>query len=182
MVIVFEGQHDQYSMDGTLVKILDKAKKIVKKDWDMVFVVDGKEGAGKSVFAQQVAYYLDPTLNLTRVVFSPFEFQDAVYKAKKFQAIVYDEAYGGLSSKGTMSKVNKMLVKMFTEIRSRNLFIFIVLPSIFLLDKTPAIWRSRVLFRVYDRKFQRGFFEFYNSDRKKELYLSILSTRNSKIF
>jgi len=158
-------------MDDALKANLDRAKQVVKNDWDMFFIVDGKEGSGKSVFAQQIGYFLDPTLNIDRIVFTPEDFQQAIYSASKYQTIIYDEAYFGLSSRGAMTKINKMLVKMFTEIRDRNLFVIIVLPSIFILDKIPAMWRSRALFHVYDVSFARGYFGFYNYERKKQLYL-----------
>ena len=42
-------------MDGFLKRNLDEAKRVIKKDWDMVFVIDGYEGSGKSVLAQHCA-------------------------------------------------------------------------------------------------------------------------------
>ena len=41
MVMVFEGTENQYSMDGYMKENLDLAKKVIKKDWDMLFVYDG---------------------------------------------------------------------------------------------------------------------------------------------
>lgn len=172
MVKVFEGTPEQYYMDGYLKDNLDTAKRIVREDWDVFGVFDGTEGAGKSVLAQQVAKYCDPTLDLSRIVFTPTQFKKAVREAKKYQAIIYDEAYGGLGSRGTMTQVNMTIVKMLTEIRQKNLFLFIVLPSIFDLDKYAAIWRSRFLIHIYaDRDFKRGYFAFYNAEQKKLLYL-----------
>ena len=173
MVKVFEGTDEEYYMDGILRSNLDTAKKVVAKDWDMLFVIDGYEGAGKSVKAQQDAKYCDPTFDLTRIVFTPKEFEKAVMSAKKFQAVLYDEAYGGLSGKGAMTTINRTIVKMLTEIRARNLFIFIVLPTIFELDKYVALWRSRALIHVYSAdNFERGFFAFYNIHKKKSLYMN----------
>ena len=139
----------------------------------MVFIVDGFEGTGKSVLAQQVAKYCDPTFDLNEIVFTPGSFEKIVKTSNKFKAIIYDEAYGGLSGKGTMTQINKSLVKMMTEIRQRNLFIFIVLPTLFELTKYIAIWRSRALLHVYSSdNFERGYFAFYNVHKKKQLYMS----------
>ena len=172
MVKVFQGTKHEYYMDGYLQENMDTAKKVIKEDWDMMFVYDGAEGAGKSTKAIQDAYYCDPTLTVDRITFTPFAFRDAILAATQYQAVVYDEAYSGLSSRGAMSLVNKSLVSMLTEIRQKNLFVFIVLPCYFDLDKYVALWRSRLLIHVYTAKgFKRGYFSFYNTERKKEMYM-----------
>jgi len=159
-------------MDGYLKTNLDTAKRIIRKDWDMIAAVDGYEGSGKSVFTMQVACYVDTTMTLDRIVFTPKDFQKAVLGANKYQAVIYDEAYTGLSSRAAMSMVNRILVKMLAEIRQKNLFIFIVMPSFFDLDKYVALWRSRILFHVYTADdFERGYFAFYDIDKKKDLYI-----------
>ncbi|RLA46939.1 MAG: hypothetical protein DRR04_05310 [Gammaproteobacteria bacterium] len=164
--------NQDFYIDGFLKAALDTATKTIKKDWDMVFCVDGSEGSGKSVLAQQLAYYCDPTLTNTRVVFTPQEFRKAITNSDKYTAVIYDEAYTGLSSRATMSLINRTLISMLAEIRQRNLFVFVVMPCFFDLDKYVALWRSRGLFHVYTGKnFQRGFFAFYNTDRKKDLYI-----------
>ena len=163
----------EYYMDGYLKSNLDIAKEVIKKDWDMVFAYDGYEGSGKSVKAMQDAFYCDPTLTNERIVFTPYQFRKAVLSAQKYQAVVYDEAYTGLSSRATMSLINKALVSMLAEIRQKNLFVFVVMPSFFDLDKYVALWRSRALIHIYTgKKFQRGFFMFYNIDRKKDLWVN----------
>jgi hypothetical protein len=163
---------EQLYMDGYLRKVYAKAKKIIKQDWDCVFLVDGTEGGGKSVLAQQGAYEVDPSFHISRIAFTPEEFKTAILNANKYQAVIYDEAYTGLSSRGTMSDINKTLVSMLAEIRQKNLFVFIVMPTFFDLDKYAAIWRSRGLLHVYtDKGYGRGYFSYYNKDRKKNLYI-----------
>ena len=172
MVKVFKGTDHEYYLDGIAKDNLDTAKKVIKKDWDMIFAYDGYEGSGKSTKAIQDAFYCDPTLNLDRITFTPTEFRRAVMNAKQYQSVVYDEAYTGLSSRAAMTHVNRALVKMLAEIRQKNLFIFVVMPTFFDLDKYVALWRSRALVHIYTReKFERGYFTFYNVDRKKQLYV-----------
>ncbi len=162
----------EFYMDGYLKKNLEMAKRVIKQDWDMVFIVDGAEGSGKSVMAQQAAYCCDPTFNIDRIVFTPYSFRKAIISAKQYQAVVYDEAYTGLSSRATMSLINRTLVSMLAEIRQKNLFVFVVMPTFFDLDKYVALWRSRALIHIYTgANFQRGFFAFFNIDRKKVLYV-----------
>ena len=172
MVKAFEGTDDEFYIDNYLKLNLDIAKREIKKDWDMVFVYDGVEGSGKSVKAMQDAKYCDPTLTLDRVVFVPKDFRKAIIDAKPYQAVIYDEAYTGLSSRATMSLINRTLISMLAEIRQKNLFVFVVMPTFFDLDRYVAIWRSRVLIHVYTGdNFQRGHFAFFNADRKKSLYI-----------
>lgn len=170
---VFVGTDKEHWKDTYLMENLDTAKVIIKKDWDMLFIYDGNEGSGKSVMAMQDAYYCDPTLTLDRVAFTPEEFKKAVLSADKYQAVIYDEAYTGLSSRATMSMINRTLVTMLAEIRQKNLFVFVVCPCFFDVDKYVALWRSRALIHVRTgEKFQRGFFSFYNVDRKKALFVN----------
>lgn len=171
MVKVFEGTESEYYMDGYLRDNINFMKTAIKSDWDMIVVVDGAEGSGKSVLAQQMAYYCDPSLTLDRITFTPPEFKNAIIDAKPYQAVIYDEAYGGLSSRQTMSQTNQAIVKMLAEIRQKNLFVFIVLPCFFDLDKYVALWRSRALVHVYTEGFIRGRFQFYNQTKKKNLYI-----------
>lgn len=172
MVKVFQGTDKGYYLDGILKTNLDSVKQAIKKDWDMLFLVDGYEGAGKSVFAMQIAYFVDQTFNLDRIAFTSKEFTDVIVHAKPYQAVVYDEAYTGLSSRATMSIINRTLVSMLAEIRQKNLFVFIVMPTFFDVDKYVALWRSRGLFHIYVSKgFERGFFRFYSMERKKILFV-----------
>ena len=173
MVKVFQGTKHEFYMDGYLQKAFDTAKKEIKNDWDFLFVYDGMEGVGKSVKCMQDAFYCDPEMDLSKqYAFSPFEFKKAVMAAEKYQAIVYDEAHSGLNSRAATSMINRSLVSMLTEIRQKNLFVFIVLPTFFDLDKYVALWRSRALIHVYsNNSFERGYFAFYNIDRKKQLYV-----------
>jgi len=172
MVKVFVGTEHEFYMDGYLTQNLDTAKSVIQKDWDMIFAVDGMEGGGKSVIAMQIAKYCDPEFTIDNMAFNARHFKIKIREAKKYQAIVYDEAYAGLNSRAAMSFINRSLVSMLTEIRQKNLFVFIVLPCFFDLDKYVALWRSRALIHVYTGKgFKRGFFEFYNVNRKKDLYM-----------
>jgi len=161
-----------YMDEGLKIKLDTKIKeKIVKKDKDLVWIFDGDEGSGKSTFAFQIAKYLDPSFNIERVCMNPSEFIHMINKADKGQVVVYDEAYTGLSSRGTLSEINNLLVSMMMEMRQKNLIVFIVLPTFFLLDKYVALWRAKGLFHVYEKRGNRGFWIFYNKRKKKRLYL-----------
>ncbi|KKN27598.1 hypothetical protein LCGC14_0862850 [marine sediment metagenome] len=148
-------------------------KKVTAGDQDRLYVITGREGVGKSTFCMQLAYVVDPNLCLNNIVFTPKQFEDRIRNAKKFEAIIYDEGFSGLSSKGSISKQNKQLVRLLMECRQRNLFIFIVLPSFFLLEKYIAIFRSTALFNVLasKRNFKLRYYKVYNYQQKKLLYI-----------
>lgn len=161
----------QFYMDGYLKENLDIYKDLPGKDWDVVGAIDGTEGGGKSVIAQQIAYFLDPTFCLDRVVFRHADFRKTVLAATKGQAVVWDEAMSGLNSKTSMQMVNVTLCDLLAEIRQRNLFIIIVLPTFFDLVKYVALWRARFLIHIYHDKFERGYFRFYNDEGKRKLFV-----------
>jgi len=162
-----------YYMDNRLYKNLDE--KIIpslgKKDKDRVLCVDGAEGSGKSTLAFQIGKKVDPSLNLNRVVFNAIDFREAVFKANKGQCIIYDEAFTGLSSRASLSGINRELVSLMMQMRQKNLFVIVVLPTIFLLDKYVALFRTFALIHVYEVRGIRGYFKVYSRKAKKMLYL-----------
>jgi len=163
----------EYAMDTRLKDNLDRVAKDVleKKDKDLFIAVDGAEGSGKSTLALQIGKYVDPTLDLKRVVFDADSFREAIFKAKKNQCIVFDEAFNGLSSRASLSAMNRVLVGLMMQMRQKNLFIIIVLPTFFMLERYAAIFRTKSLIHVYESGGRRGYFRVYNERLKKALYL-----------
>ena len=102
---------------------------------------------------------------------TPNEFTKAILKAKPFQCIVFDEAFTGLSSRASLTEINKLIVNLMMEMRQKNLFVIIVMPTFFLLDRYAAIFRARGLFHVYLKKGKRGRWVYFNNKKKKLLYL-----------
>jgi biotin operon repressor len=146
-------------------------KQIQKKDKDVVLCIDGREGTGKSTLAIQIGKFVDPSLDLSRIVFSPEDFREAVLRSKKGQCIIYDEAFTGFSSRSSLSPINRVLVSLSMQMRQKNLFILIVLPTIFMLDKYMAMFRTKALIHVFESKGRRGYFRLFNSKKKKFLIL-----------
>jgi len=164
----------KYYMDDRLKNVCDKKIKplLTKANEDLVIAIDGNEGSGKSTIAFQVGKYIDPTLNLSRVTFTPDEFREAILKAKKRQCIIFDEAFTGFSSRASLSGVNRTLISLMMQMRQKNLAVIIVLPTFFLLDKYIALFRTRFLIHVYNNKSIKGYFRIYNRQKKKLLYLA----------
>lgn len=172
-MVLVEVNETSYSINDRLFKVWDKLRngEIVKKDEDRVYIVDGRERSGKSVFAIQQAAFVDPTFNISRICFTADEFLKCIREAEKGQAIIFDEAFRGLSSRSALSKINKTIIQALMEMGQRNLFVFIVLPSFFLLDIYPAMLRSNALFHIYrNSEDKRGFYKVYNFSKKAKLY------------
>lgn len=172
--IKIKGTEIKYYMDDRLKKtLMTKVKtRLYEKDEDALLVIDGEEGSGKSTLAFQIGKAIDPTLNLSRVVFTAEDFREQVLKAKKRQCVIFDEAFVGFSSRSSLSGVNRTLVSLMMQVRQKNLLLIIVLPTYFLLDKYLALWRSMFLVHVYKNKGFKGFFRIYNRQKKKLLFLA----------
>ena len=166
-----KGEEDSYYMEPRLnSNLLDIKKKLKDYDEDYVLVIDGREGSGKSVFALQVAKRMDENFNLSRVCMNGEQFKETIYKAKKGQCVLFDEAFTGLSSRSSMSEMNRMLVSLMMQMRQKNLFVIIVLPTFFMLDRYCAIFRSRALIHITKKDKRRKFWVF-NHRKKKKVYL-----------
>lgn len=166
MVKVTVNEHCYY-LDGYHKANLDHLKGNVKKDYDAFVLYVGKEGYGKSTLAIQDAYYCDPTFNLDRVCFTIDQFLEQVEKADRYQAIVFDETMGYLSSRQSSSKFNKILIKVMSEMRSKNLFVFLCIPNFFIMDWYVAYHRTSGMIRIH----QRGRFGSYDYNKKKDLFM-----------
>lgn len=174
MVIVRPAEGVSYYMDPKLIKILDKIKKRVQtKDKDIVMIVDGLEGAGKSVFAMQICKYLDPTYNLDDVHMNPDSFNKGIEnETVKHKAKHFDEAYKGLSSRASLSKVNRVVVSNMMQMRQLNLYCVVCIPTFFLLDRYVSLFRARYLFHIYEAANGDHKWIFFNRKNKQRLYLA----------
>lgn len=154
---------------------------------------------GKSTMAQQVGYYLawlmaggkmiiemennKPRLKgfvkpkrevhfgLENIVFSPQQLMAVAEKLPRNSVIIYDEGRAGLESARAMEQINKGMQDFFQECGQYGHIILIVLPNFFKLHEDYAVARSLFLIDVYaDEKMRRGYFSFFNTLRKEQLY------------
>lgn len=173
----FEFNGKTIYIDGRLKEKLEKLifPELQKKDKDAVFIVDGKERSGKSKFSDALgayaAYFMKSHYGLDSVCMTPFEFKSKVMQANKNDVIIYDEAHRGMGSRRALSEINNILIDLMMEMGQKNLFVIIVLPTFFMLDRYPALYRARGLFHVYERGKSRGFWVYFNTKRKERLYL-----------
>lgn len=171
-------------MNQKLIEKWDKIKdgKLSKYDEDRFYIVDGQEGSGKSLFTIQHAAYIDDTILddedgkvLPRICFTAEEFLNAIRHTKSTQdrtrVVIFDEAFRGLSSKGALSKNNKMIVQALMEARQNNLCVFIVSPSFYLIEFYAAVLRSAALFHVIkEKKSRKRYVRVFGKKDKAILY------------
>jgi hypothetical protein len=159
-------------MDGWLKDNLDYLKKMIENKWDGTGMLCGFPGTGKTTLSHQICFYMDKTFDLDRVVFSGEELMKCIDTAKRGEAICFDEAVFSLMSQDFASEIQKVLIKKFTVLRSKNLFILFIIPGFFLMRKFFSVDRTRFMINCYSPDaLSRGYFEFYSYNRKKQLFL-----------
>jgi len=162
-----------YHVDKRMMRFLDSIKKkITQSDKDYVLIIDGYEGSGKSTLAQQIGRYVDPTLNLDRICMTADEWKEQINKAGKGQCVIYDEAVTGMSAGDSIARIGKILKSMMMQMRQKNLFVILIIPTVFELNKYAVLSRARCLFHTYENKGRAGYWVGYNKKDLKKLYLS----------
>ncbi len=153
---------------------LNKAMRIVKEaNQDRLYIVTGQEGSGKSTLAFQLSYFIDPNFCLDDICFNATEFENRIRQKEKFGAVVFDESFNGLSRRSALSGENKKILRLLQESRQRNLIVFIVLPSIFLLESYIIFHRAKGLFHtaLYKKNHKKRYFKVFNKGNLKKLYM-----------
>lgn len=179
----YKGQKtDGFYMDGILKDNLDIFAKKIADDQMFVLLITGSGFVriGKSVDAHQVGFYLTSKVNelhktkntftLNNICFKGEDLIKKSFEVPKYSVLVLDE--GDDLTEHYWSKLAKDLRRFFRKCGQLNIFLILVLPDFFELPKSYAITRSMCLINVkYTGEFDRGFFDFYNFERKKQLYL-----------
>jgi len=184
-MVLVEVRGNSYYMNKKLHLLWSNLKdgKLTKRDDDRCYIVDGRERSGKSLFTFQQAAFIDPTIlddgpngePLPRITFSGEDTLKAIRTTKSdlehTKVIIFDEAFRGMSSRGTLSKENKMLSQAVQEMGQNNVILFIVAPRFFMLELYIAVLRSHALFHIAkERRTNRRYFRVYNEKKKGLLY------------
>lgn len=148
----------EFNLNQRLQDALDKHVKDVKKYNDEYwFLVYGRNGTGKSTLTSQVAYYLDRTLNVDRVVFTVEDFGKQFNKLEHSQSLIYDEAAVELNSKRSMSGNAVNFQNLGITSRHKHAFIFLITPELKYIYK-------------YGREKIKGIFYTYRDDKNRFCY------------
>jgi len=147
------------------------ARKLIDNSFDVVFFIDGMEGSGKSELGKQAGLILNKRFSESDIIFTPEQFRDWVLddNRKKGDVCLWDEFIFGGNTADALTNMQNMLMKMFVTMRSKGLIIILIAPSLFLIRKYFAIFRTRFLLHCYTKGISRGFCKFYNYTAKHQL-------------
>ncbi len=187
--------------DNYLLPQLDSLVYNVKNDWDFLILITGDRmvRTGKSVLAMNICSYLSKRLN------TPYTFDNMFFDSKtmiknsfkmpKSSIIHYDEGAETLRKGMGYSYFQYRLIDYLNEVGQMNHIFVIVLPDYFDLIEPIAVARSEFLINVYRTEqkkmidlykegeeipvveFGRGYFTFFNRQRKQQLYDMSISSR-----
>lgn len=174
-------QTDGRYINKTLEANLDILAESIIKDMTYLGIITSSTlevGTGKSVFAQQIAeaylervrkhHGIDNKLSMKNLVFRPQDIIERSFEVPKYSVIICDE----WEDQHYWSELGKTLRQFFRKCRQLNLFILIIIPNFFQLPMSYAISRSVFLIDVqFKKRFDRGYFSFYNFHKKKNLFL-----------
>jgi hypothetical protein len=166
------GTEGHIYLDGFLKKKLDMINAIKKKKWDCVFIIDGKERAGKSTLGFLCATYLDPNFSLNQVASDATDALGKLESLPDRSVMMIDEGSLMFSSKDAMKNEQKQLIKVLNVIGQKYMVLIIVMPCFFDVAKYIAVNRSRFLLHVYtSKRLERGRFVYWGEQKKSKLYI-----------
>jgi len=178
----------EFWVDNLLKSNLDSIAHNLKRDWDFIGIIsgDGLTRVGKSVLAQQVAYYVSYNLgrsfDMNNICFTS---EDLIKKAVQSEnsCFIYDESRESLDAKKAMGLISRGLFDFFAECGKLNHFIILVLPDFFDLNRRIAVNRSAFLINVFRTtkikelksgavsEYQRGHYAWFGRNKKKRLFI-----------
>ena len=165
----------EVKIDGFLKKKLDYALKQQKKDFDIVFIIDGNEGTGKSTLSFTCGWYLSGgKLTMNNIAEGTEDAIDKLEHLPDKSVLIIDEGSLMFSSRDAMRKENRQLLKILNVIRQKCMILIVVAPTFFELERYLSYRRSNFLLHVYlDKKTgNRGRFIYFGSKKKRQLYIN----------
>ena len=158
-------------VDGYIWDNVQTGKDLIAAKFDNVICIDGMEGTGKSELAFQWAIIqTDGRFTEKDVFYTAEQFEEWVKTANKGDVGVWDEFVLAGMSTDALTKMQNVIIKMFTIMRSKGLTVILVIPYFFMLRKYFAVARTRALIHIYANGLERGFLKFYNYSQKHWIY------------
>jgi len=101
----------------------------LRRDKNLVFVMAGPPGVGKSTAAAIACRGIDKTFTLARACFSTGELSDLIETLRPGQAVLLDEPFRGADALDWNSPESKSFVRTLGVFRERNLALAIATPD-----------------------------------------------------
>jgi hypothetical protein len=123
-------------------------------DWDVMMVIDGERGSGKSALAQEIGRRMDPRFSVDQVALSAREMLRLYGTLRRGQVAVYDESALGLLSRGFMSEEAIALVQAALIGRKLGIVTVLAIPDLMILD--VAFRESILKYRITVERRDEG--------------------------
>jgi len=178
-----------------LLCLLESAK---SGNGDIVLVIDGEEGTGKSTLARQVGRLLDSTLTEKRIEFSPDAAKEAhfqglpslesrefvpelyrqgKYDGKPWEVVMLDES-AKLDRKRTMASSSVDFMGFISQSRQLHKIFIMVLPNVHMLDGYIAEHRTVALIHCEkEKRTNRRIYKWYGRKHLKEMFKTDMHKR-----
>jgi hypothetical protein len=144
-VRLFPLHHQQAQEYNRLVRSL---RNRVAQDWDVCAPITGLEGTGKSTFALQLAYSLDPNFSTENIAWDVDQAVSVALRLPNGTPMVVDENFESAFNREAMSKANKKWVKFLGTARARNLVVLMCFPRFANLDPYIRTHRATHWFHI----------------------------------
>ena len=169
-----------YTSDVPIWTLLFNIKKGIEKMFDMVMVIAGDTGTGKSHFGMQlmeswqkvIGKDFDPKL-IECINVDKEKWLKQFKQLGRLDGNLFDEGAAGLGSKQTLEKFGKTLEMLFQVIRYKGYFTIIIVPNFFRLNKFFREDRLRGMFYIH----KRGHYKYYSRTR-----VVTLCQKNSRLY
>lgn len=145
-----------------LARFFDTLAARIAKKYDVVLIITGPEGAGKSRLAMWILSILDPSFGLDRIAWDSDAFIELAADLRPAQGRLLDESDEGGFSRDAMGGGNKRLVKHLFRCRAFYLFNVLIMPGLAWFDPVIAKHRAAYWILITDRgkavlhKFRRA--------------------------
>jgi len=121
--------------------------RIVRRNKNLLIIICGSTGSGKSYCALTIARMISPKFNVTKhVVFNVEDFMELLNSGtlKRGSVVVWDEAGVGIPAREWWTISNRAINYVLQTFRHLNLCVIFTTPSFDYIDK-----QTRLLFHVY---------------------------------
>lgn len=151
-------------------------KQRIRRNKNMLMLISGATGSGKSYCSLRIAQELDPEFNIERCVFTGIELMDLINSGKlgSGNVIVFEEAGIDLSNRSWQSTMNKLLNFLLQTFRHKNFILIFNSPYADFIDKS-----SRKLFHS---ECQTLSIDFKNKQVRLKPLLIQYNSRNEKFY
>ena len=175
MVLITYSQKS-FHMDNILQRELVKMRDQVLIHNDMgIILIDGRPGSGKSTLAAQIAFVLtEGKFTVDYESFNQKQTFDIMKKMQEGDCCIIDESFDVINKRTSQTSANMLTINMLQQMRSRKVFILILLPSFYDLDKNVSLWLASALLHCYrspEPLGRRGQYVAYNIKGIQRLWL-----------